>query len=314
MPDAGLRFDAPIARGGYAWWYLDALSDDGAHSLCLIAFIGSVFSPYYAAARRRGSGDPLNHCAFNLSLGGALRRWCMTERGRHEVQRHGDRLVIGASSLRHCDGELHFELQERCCPLPYRIRGEVRVRLPATPALSFALDRAAHHRWSPLAPRARIEVSFEEPALRWSGEAYVDANHGDRALECDFRGWQWSRTSNALGTAVFYEPEHVGDEPWPLAVQFAPDGTAHGVSLPPLLPLPRSAWGLARSARAEQPQATHELRTLVDAPFYVRTLLATQRAGVPALSVHESLSLKRFRRRAVQWLLPFRMPRRTRSR
>jgi carotenoid 1,2-hydratase len=35
-----------VAPGGYAWWYLDALSDDGRHGLVVIAFIGSVFSPY----------------------------------------------------------------------------------------------------------------------------------------------------------------------------------------------------------------------------------------------------------------------------
>ena len=35
-------------RDGYVWWYVDALSDDGRHGLTLIAFIGSVFSPYYA--------------------------------------------------------------------------------------------------------------------------------------------------------------------------------------------------------------------------------------------------------------------------
>jgi carotenoid 1,2-hydratase len=314
MSAAGFRFDAPIARGGYAWWYLDALSDDGAHSLCLIAFIGSVFSPFYAAARRRGVADPLNHCAFNLSLGGSLRRWCMTERGRHELRRQSDHLIIGPSSLHQRDGELRFALVERCCPLPYRIRGEVHVHLAPTPALSFALDRAGHHHWMPLAPRARIEVRFEEPALRWSGEGYLDANHGDRALECDFRGWQWSRTSDARGTVVYYEPEHLSEESWPLAVEFALDGTAHSVPLPGLLRLPRSGWGIARSARVEQPRATRALRTLVDAPFYARTLLATQRADLPALAVHESLSLERFRRRSVQWLLPFRMPRRTRPR
>ena len=46
---------------GYAWWYVDALSDDGAHGITLIAFIGSVFSPWYAWARRRGPADPQNH-------------------------------------------------------------------------------------------------------------------------------------------------------------------------------------------------------------------------------------------------------------
>ena len=29
-------------RNGYAWWYLDALSDDGAHGLTIILFIGGT--------------------------------------------------------------------------------------------------------------------------------------------------------------------------------------------------------------------------------------------------------------------------------
>ena len=56
--DAGSRFDQPVPHNGYAWWYVDGLSDDGRYGLTVIAFIGSVFSPYYARARRRGDGRP----------------------------------------------------------------------------------------------------------------------------------------------------------------------------------------------------------------------------------------------------------------
>ncbi len=42
-----------VARRGYAWWYIDAVSDCGSHALTIIAFVGSVFSPYYAWARRK---------------------------------------------------------------------------------------------------------------------------------------------------------------------------------------------------------------------------------------------------------------------
>ena len=95
-------FDIPVAPGGYAWWYLDALSDDGRHGITVIAFIGSVFSPYYARARRRAGSagaDPLNHCAVNVALynrgaGGARggQRWAMTERGHGQVQRDAHNL------------------------------------------------------------------------------------------------------------------------------------------------------------------------------------------------------------------------------
>ena len=41
-----LPFDSPIPPGGYLWWYLDALSDDGRSGITVIALLGSVFSPY----------------------------------------------------------------------------------------------------------------------------------------------------------------------------------------------------------------------------------------------------------------------------
>ena len=96
----GPRFDEHVPSGGYAWWYVDALSDDGQHGLTIIAFIGSVFSPYYAWARARGTGDPLNHCAVNVALYGRDRkRWAMTERGRGHVGRASSSLAIGPSLL-----------------------------------------------------------------------------------------------------------------------------------------------------------------------------------------------------------------------
>ena len=99
----GPRFDRTVAAGGYAWWYVDALSDDGAHGLTIIAFIGSVFSPYYALARAAaGAADPLNHCALNVALYGERgKRWAMTERGRAaRAARRARVCSIGPSALR----------------------------------------------------------------------------------------------------------------------------------------------------------------------------------------------------------------------
>ena len=83
--------------GGYAWWYVDAFSADRRFGLTIIAFIGSVFSPYYKLS---GRARPDNHCAINVSLcgprGGA---WAMTERGEHRVRRDADHFAVGPSAL-----------------------------------------------------------------------------------------------------------------------------------------------------------------------------------------------------------------------
>ena len=156
-----IAFDTPVAPGGYAWWYIDALSDDGQHGLTLIAFVGSVFSPYYARARKRSHGlaDPLNHCALNVALyagpgAKAPTGWAMTERGRGAVQQSASRLVIGPSAL-HWDGNaLTVTINEITTPWARALRGVVRLYPSAVLPGSYALDAAGRHHWCPLAPCA----------------------------------------------------------------------------------------------------------------------------------------------------------------
>ena len=136
--DGAPRFDQPVAPGAYLWWYVDALSDCGNYGLTIIAFVGSVFSPYYRSAIARGHADPANHCALNVALYGAKRRWTMTERGRSSMARDAERFVIGPSEL-HWDGDaLTISIREVGVPLPFPVRGTVRVHPGALSTLQLA--------------------------------------------------------------------------------------------------------------------------------------------------------------------------------
>ena len=233
----------------------------------------------------------------------------MTERGRAQLCAERDTLRIGPSSV-HWDGSaFEFQIAETGCPLPRPLRGRVRVHPSCIPARQFALDAQGNHFWSPLAPRVRIEVQFQQPSLQWQGEAYLDSNAGSRPLEQDFRGWTWSRASLPEATAVFYEVEHRHDAARTLSLQFDTAGAVRPLALPLACSLPSSLWGIARYTRSEQPGGARVVRTLVDAPFYARSLLATRIGGQAVNAVHESLNLDRFRSRWVRTLLPFRMPR-----
>jgi hypothetical protein len=64
-PGRGPRFDADVPPAAYLWWYVDGLSDCGRYGLSVIAFVGSVFSPYYHWAGRR---DPDDHVCINVAL------------------------------------------------------------------------------------------------------------------------------------------------------------------------------------------------------------------------------------------------------
>ncbi|WP_235533770.1 MULTISPECIES: carotenoid 1,2-hydratase [unclassified Roseateles] len=277
-----------------------------------------MFSPYYAWARQRhgdGGARPEAHCALNVSLyrrppghSRYQRLWAMTERGDTQLQRSEAHLQIGPSRLAWTDGgALHIDVDEWTAPWPRRLHGHIRVKPQRLPGKAFALDAAGRHRWQPLAPRARIELDFDAPGLRWQGDAYLDMNHGARPLARDFTGWQWSR--RALpdhASRVLYEVQCADGSERAVALDIDAAGRIHARPLPPPCALPGTAWGLARSTRAAQ--APELLATLESGPFYSRSLLRDAHDG--ALSVHESLSLQRFSQPWVQALLPFRMPRR----
>ena len=310
-PACGPRFEQLVAPGGYAWWYLDALSDDGGHGLTVIAFIGSVFSPYYAWARRRGPANPLEHCALNVSLyEESGKRWAMTERAAAKVQQSAGALAIGPSSLTWDGAALEIAIDEITAPIPSRIRGTLRLYPEALFDHAVTLDTSGHHRWRPIAPGARIEVRLSQPSLNWSGTAYLDSNDGDRPLEDDFSDWDWSRARLAKGnTAVLYDVRRLDGSDFSLAKRFNGAGAIDDFAAPPEARLAATSWGIARNTRADKGHHARVLQTLESGPFYARSLVATRIGGEAVSSMHESLSLMRFRRPWVQAMLPFRMPR-----
>lgn len=197
--------------------------------------------------------------------------------------------------------------------MPRRVRGTVRLRPAAPPnGRGFTLDPAGRHRWTPIAPAARVEVALEEPALRWTGAAYFDSNDGDAPLEQDFVRWDWCRAPLPEGGAgVLYNVEPREAAAHSLCLRVHQDGTVeeHGPPPPPAILPPTRIWRMPRPFRAEPGAAPTVLRTLEDTPFYARSVVGTRMFGTPAEAVHEALSLDRFRSPVVQAMLPFRVPR-----
>lgn len=305
MLDERLRFDLNVAPGGYAWWYFDAESPDGRAALTIIAFVGSVFSPYYAWSGRQA---PQNHCALNVALYGAAPRWSMTERSEARVRIARDRFEIGASALSWKDDALTIEIEERAAPLPFPLRGRVTVRPIALTERAFAIDAAGRHRWRPLAPRSSFEVEFDEPALCWRSEGYFDSNDGAGPLEDEFGKWNWARlTSAGRPTRILYDTDPRGAPVRRLAIDIDETGSIHERESPPLAAAPATPlFQMTRLVGGEDPKI---VRTLEDAPFYSRSLIETTISGARYRGFHESLSGDRLRSPIVRAMLPFRMPR-----
>ena len=236
-------------------------------------------------------------------------RWAMTERGRTGLVRDAATLAIGPSAL-HWDGDaLTIDLAETCAPVRRRVRGRVCVHPQALVGEAFALDAAGRHRWCPIAPRARVEVTLTKPSLAWSGEGYLDTNAGTEPLEAGFARWDWSRAHRRDDTAILYDAARRDGSTFGLALRIDAHGKVTHAGPPPLTPLPRTLWRMARATRADAGTLPGVQRTLEYSPFYARATIATRLFGEEALAVHETLSLDRFAQPWVRCMLPFRMPR-----
>ncbi|WP_372919241.1 hydratase [Sandarakinorhabdus sp.] len=248
---------------------------------------------------------------MNVALyGPRSRRWTMTERGKGALWRDRQTLRIGPSQMR-WDGEtLVIDIEEAGAVLPLKVRGQVRVTPRMLGQRRFRLDPSGRHVWEPLGPCARVEANFTDPDLKWAGTGYLDANHGAESLEDGFADWQWSRAHLADGsTAVMYEGKLQGGADFGMALRITPDGQAEVMEMPARVVLPKTAWLLDRMTRADAGYTARIRATWEDTPFYSRTALATRLWGEDVVAVHESLNMNRFATGAVQWMLPWRMPR-----
>ncbi|QYU66253.1 hypothetical protein J4558_14785 [Leptolyngbya sp. 15MV] len=297
-----------MPKRGYAWWYLDALSDDGGHGLTIIAFIGTVFSPWYALARHAQGGtggDPENHCCLNVVLYGTPSRWAMTDRRRHALRRDATTLTIGPSSL-HWDGEwLTVTIREVTAPIPSRLAGTVRLRPNALTPRRFVLDSHGRHEWQPIAPRSRVEVALDSPALRWRGAAYFDTNAGAAPLEQDFREWDWCRAMLPDATAILYNAERRDGSRISLALRATDDGGvadfASSNASPGAAPKPLMPW----SMRWRRGPLSQQARCAVSMIFAASRRRRRRQPCSARLGWSDAVVLPRERRRA--YFLPSRM-------
>ena len=67
---------------------------------------------------------------------------------------------------------------------------------------------------------------------------------------------------------------------------------------------------MRRATRCDAGVRPRVLATLEDTPFYARSLVTTRLDGAPVTLMHESVNLDRLQVPWIEWLMPFRMPRR----
>ncbi len=297
---------------------MDAVSDDGQCALTAIAFLGSVFSPYYARARRHEEGSWSKHLAINLALyrRGAPPTWVFVERDARALARSARSLRIGSSSVEHREDRLVWNFLERSSPfprlVPRTVEGTLSLEASASVQEGFHLDPAGRHRWWPRVPSGRVQVDFPGLGVRWSGRGYHDCNLGTRPLEDDFTRWSWGRFHHEHSgeTTLSYDAELRDGSRTELGLRVSPTDGCVVTELPSIRVAGTTGWQLPVRARGDlQAPSPRLLQSLEDTPFYGRHLVQTTLLGEPVTGVTEIVDLERFQRRWVQALLPFRMRR-----
>jgi carotenoid 1,2-hydratase len=234
----------------------------------------------------------------------------MTERRRQAVTRTESTLSIGPSSVEWDGTALVFHIDEIAVPISRRVRGVVRVYPAAIGDVEVTLDVNRRHHWRPIAPVGRVVVELDRPALRWSGNAYLDTNAGEEPLENAFSTWHWSRAASDSGATILYDVNGRQGDERSVALQFDTTGASVEIDQPPpTVELAKTLWRVNRITRTDSGTRASVISTLEDAPFYARSLVSSTLLGQNVEAVHESLSLDRFRTLIVKAMLPFRMPR-----
>ncbi|WP_251367552.1 carotenoid 1,2-hydratase [Polynucleobacter sp. AP-Titi-500A-B4] len=237
----------------------------------------------------------------------------MTERGQNAVERSAHQFTVGPSHLRWENNVLTIEINERAPLLGKKVQGKIKVFPEQVFNQVVALDDHGKHRWGPIAPSARVEVSFTNPALQWQGNAYFDSNEGDEAISKPFSDWDWSRAHLKDGsTAVIYDVRQKNGNERIIASKFNTDGTVESFIAPERVLLRKTGWGIQRNMRSEdqgdKPNVAL-LGTFEDTPFYARSMIKSHLLGEEVISMHETLNVKRLESNIVQLMLPWRMPR-----
>jgi carotenoid 1,2-hydratase len=296
--------------GGYAWWYFDALSPSGDGLVCIF-FIGSVFSPSYAARLRRGERAlPTEHPAVNLALyrRGRPLAWVMSEYRSATFTPDGP-VHIATSSIEPHAGGWRITLAERAAPYRQRIAGTITVEPLAPPMAPAQIAEAgAIHAWRVLTPRARVRARFTAPAFELDAPGYHDRNWGDGRLEDAFSRWGWARFHGETSTSVVYSFVDRAGRRRALTAHATDADPGAPVEAPPLAELAprRIAWGMEIPSQFGVANMSVEPTSLLEqAPFYAR--YRARLAGGPDVSegMGEWLDLDKFRSRWNQFLLRF---------
>ena len=268
--------------------------------------VGSVFSPRYARALRRGeAAAPTDHAALHLALyrRGRPIGWVMSEHAGDEQA-----TAIGRSRIETIGGGWRITVDERAMPWRGRVAGTIEIE-PSSPALPGTfLDGGERHAWTPLHPRARVRARFARPDFALDADGYCDRNSGARRLEDDFARWTWARFHHGAGATVVYTTVERDGTRRALVARSDGGGGEIARAEPIVVGARRLGWGLVLPSRiGAGALAVEPLAPLEHSPFYARFRARLTDGARTVEGLGEHVDVGRFRSRLVQFLTRYKI-------
>ena len=292
-PDPRFPRENLDARGGFTWWYMDALDQQG-NGIVIIWSFGLPFLPGYASAARAGAAPVARQ---RPSLNVALYRghqpsfYSLQEFDPDDVEWQGERWRFGRSVIETAvhDGRRVLEVRlDVDVPGDASLRLQGEVRLEGVPRVPRRGDEyGARHDWAPFVGPSYASVRLKAGVERYDfdARAYFDGNTGTVALhDTGIDRWTWGRLPFEDRERIYYilwrepnaEPEAHGIEidtkgrleSAPLEVHVDDWGSAFaGLRYPTSMSL----------ARGGEPWLDVRGQAVLDSgPFYVRYFLEGQ--------------------------------------
>jgi carotenoid 1,2-hydratase len=245
---------------------------------------------------------------MNVALyGRRASAWALHERSVLDSARERNGVAIGESRMAWEGDRLVIALDERTTPFGRRVRGRIVVHPESLTGAEIAIDGRGEHWWWPVAPIARIDVALDEPALRFTGHGYHDANAGAAPMERAFTSWVWSRARADDRAILAYDVACATGADRSLAFHVDARGVIEPIERARRAPLRPTLWRLSRFARSDDGAEARVVRSLEDGPFYARALVEHRLGGASVLAVHETLAAHRLARAWVRFCVGYRM-------
>ncbi|KIN70044.1 Hydroxyneurosporene dehydrogenase [Sulfitobacter noctilucicola] len=239
----------------------------------------------------------------------------MTDRGTSALRTSPDQFTVGPSSMTWTGNDLIIDINEiSSLPLVSRVRGRITVTPSAITSVELPLTPDGAHIWRPFAPVSRIKVDLEAKGWQFDGHGYFDSNFGTRPLETDFSYWTWGRYPTKAGATCFYDADRRDGTTLDAAIAFDTNGHASVTGAPPRTGFKRTLWALRRETRADHGTTPRQVKPMLDAPFYSRSVVETSINGEKTQGVHEALDLERYASPLLKPMLAVRVPRRAKWR